>query len=52
MVSAGVFASAPIAELDEAAWRKTMAVNVDSVATLYRAVIRCSLRRPSAAGWP
>ncbi|WP_353650122.1 bifunctional aldolase/short-chain dehydrogenase [Nakamurella sp. A5-74] len=39
VVSAGVFAaSAPIAELDESAWRKTMAVNVDSVATLYRSV--------------
>lgn len=39
VVSAGVFAaSAPIAELDEAAWRRTMAVNVDSVATLYRSV--------------
>ncbi len=39
VVSAGVFAaSAPIAQLDTAAWRKTMAVNVDSVATLFRIV--------------
>ncbi|MDQ2846286.1 MAG: bifunctional aldolase/short-chain dehydrogenase [Actinomycetota bacterium] len=39
VVSAGVFAaSAPIAELDADAWRKTMSVNVDSVATLFRSV--------------
>lgn len=39
VVSAGVFAaSAPIAELDEKAWRTTMSVNVDSVATLFRSV--------------
>jgi len=39
VVSAGVFgASAPIAQLDEADWRKTMAVNLDSVATLFRTV--------------
>jgi rhamnose utilization protein RhaD (predicted bifunctional aldolase and dehydrogenase)/NAD(P)-dependent dehydrogenase (short-subunit alcohol dehydrogenase family) len=39
VVSAGVFAaSAPIADLDADAWRKTMSVNVDSVATLFRSV--------------
>jgi len=39
VVSAGVFAAgAPIAQLDTAAWRRTMAVNVDSVATLFRIV--------------
>ena len=39
VVSAGVFAaSAPIAELDADTWRKTMSVNVDSVATLFRSV--------------
>lgn len=39
VISAGVFAaSAPISQLDEAAWRKTMSVNVDSVATLFRSV--------------
>ena len=39
VVSAGVFgASAPIADLDEADWRRTMAVNLDSVATLFRTV--------------
>jgi rhamnose utilization protein RhaD (predicted bifunctional aldolase and dehydrogenase)/NAD(P)-dependent dehydrogenase (short-subunit alcohol dehydrogenase family) len=39
VVSAGVFAaSAPISALDPTAWRKTMSVNVDSVATLFRSV--------------
>lgn len=37
VASAGVFAaSAPIAELDQDAWRRTMSVNVDSVAVLFR----------------
>ena len=39
VVSAGVFAaSAPIADLDADAWRRTMSVNVDSVATLFQSV--------------
>lgn len=39
VASAGVFGpSAPIAELDLAAWRDVMAVNVDSVASLLAAV--------------
>ncbi|KRV51297.1 short-chain dehydrogenase [Wenjunlia vitaminophila] len=34
---AGVFRSGmPVAELDPAAWRQSMAINADSVATLYR----------------
>jgi len=38
VVSAGVFPqSQPIAKLDPSAWRRTMAVNVDSVAELLRA---------------
>jgi NAD(P)-dependent dehydrogenase (short-subunit alcohol dehydrogenase family) len=38
VVSAGVFPqSQPIAKLDPSAWRRTMAVNVDSVADLLRA---------------
>jgi NAD(P)-dependent dehydrogenase (short-subunit alcohol dehydrogenase family) len=38
VVAAGIFpASAPIAELDADAWRRTMAVNVDSVASLFSA---------------
>ncbi|MEO6886992.1 MAG: bifunctional aldolase/short-chain dehydrogenase [Jatrophihabitantaceae bacterium] len=38
VVAAGIFpVSAPIAELDATAWRRTMAVNVDSVATLFSA---------------
>jgi NAD(P)-dependent dehydrogenase (short-subunit alcohol dehydrogenase family) len=38
VVSAGIFpASQPIAALDPALWRRTMAVNVDSVAELLRA---------------
>jgi rhamnose utilization protein RhaD (predicted bifunctional aldolase and dehydrogenase)/NAD(P)-dependent dehydrogenase (short-subunit alcohol dehydrogenase family) len=36
VVAAGVFGpSAPLAELDPADWRSTMAVNVDAVATLF-----------------
>ncbi len=39
IVSAGVFAaSLPIAELDGATWRRTQAVNVDSVLTLFNKV--------------
>jgi NAD(P)-dependent dehydrogenase (short-subunit alcohol dehydrogenase family) len=38
VVAAGIFpTSAPIAELDAGAWRRTMAVNVDSVASLFSA---------------
>lgn len=38
VISAGIFpASQPIASLDPSAWRRTMAVNVDSVAGLLRA---------------
>jgi rhamnose utilization protein RhaD (predicted bifunctional aldolase and dehydrogenase)/NAD(P)-dependent dehydrogenase (short-subunit alcohol dehydrogenase family) len=47
VVSAGIFAaSAPIAELDAGDWRRTMSVNVDSVANLFRAVHPLLVRSP------
>ncbi|WP_248782356.1 bifunctional aldolase/short-chain dehydrogenase [Saccharothrix syringae] len=48
VASAGVFpGNTPIAELDAAAWQRTMAVNADSVATLLRVahpLLKCAPR--------
>jgi rhamnose utilization protein RhaD (predicted bifunctional aldolase and dehydrogenase)/NAD(P)-dependent dehydrogenase (short-subunit alcohol dehydrogenase family) len=46
VVCAGIFRSAPIAELGDDDWRETFAVNVDSVARLFRDVHPLLARSP------
>lgn len=53
VVAAGIFpVSAPIAELDAAAWRRTIAVNVDSVASLFSAAHPLLALAPGNGGPP
>jgi len=46
VASAGFFATAPIADLTAEAWRTTMAVNLDAVASLFTAVHPLLARSP------